>query len=176
LETRHFVFALAAVAAIAAGCNRRDKVPVGQTQEEAPRMATMLHVADPRADQQLLVGFHAVEQNSWRWTEQSFSVALRPPRDAAKNGVILQLKFSLPEVVSQKLGAVALEATVAGSPLGKESYTVPGELTYTREVPAKLLAGDSVRVDFDLDKSLPPNDSDQRNLGIIVSAVGFETK
>lgn len=139
-------------------------------------MATMLHVADPRADQQLLAGFHGIEQNSWRWTEQSFSVALRPPRDAAKNGAVLQLKFSFPEVVSQKLGAVALEATVAGVALGKESYTVPGELTYSRDVPAKLLSGESVRVDFALDKSLPPTDTDQRNLGIIVSSVGFETK
>lgn len=176
METRRFVFALAALAVVTAGCNRRDKVPAGQTQEEAPRMATMVHVADPRAGQQLIAGFHGVEQNSWRWTEQSFSVMLRPPREAAKTGAGLQLKFSLPEVVTQKLGAVALEATVAGTPLGKESYTVPGEYTYSREVPAKLLAGESVRVDFALDKSLPPSESDERNLGIIVSAVGFEAK
>jgi hypothetical protein len=159
-----------------AGCGRRDAVPAGQTEEEAPRMATMLHVADPRADQQLVSGFHAIEQNSWRWTEERFSVLLRPPRDGAQNGAVLTLKFSVPEVVSQKLGAIALEATIAGTALGKESYTTPGELNYSRDVPAGLLAGESVRVDFALDKSLPPGESDQRNLGIIVTAVGFESK
>ena len=139
-------------------------------------MATMLHVADPRADQQLVSGFHAIEQNSWRWTEERFSVILRPPPDAAQSGAMLTLKFSIPDVVSQKLGAMALEASVGGTPLGKESYTMPGEFTYSREVPANLLAGESVRVDFALDKSLPPGESDQRNLGIIVTAVGFESK
>jgi hypothetical protein len=164
------------MALLPAGCGRRDAVPAGQTVEEAPRMASMLHVADPRADQQLVSGFHAIEQNSWRWTEERFSVLLRPPRDAAQNGAILTLKFSLPDVVSQKLGAMALEAAVAGASLGKESYTMPGEFTYSREVPGKLLDGESVRVDFALDKSLPPGESDQRNLGIIVTAVGFESK
>jgi hypothetical protein len=164
------------LALLPAGCNRRDAVPAGQTEEEAPRLATVLHVADPRADQQLVSGFHAIEQNSWRWTEERFSVLLRPPRDAAQNGAVLYLKFNVPEAVSQKLGAMALEATVAGTPLGKESYTMPGEFTYSRETPAALLAGESVRVDFALDKSLPPGEHDQRNLGVIVTAVGFEAK
>jgi hypothetical protein len=136
----------------------------------------MLHVADPRAGQQLVSGFHAIEQNAWRWTEEKFSVLLRPPREAAQKGALLSLKFSVPEAVSQKLGAMALEASIGGAPLGKESYTMPGEFTYSREVPAKLLAGESVRVDFALDKSLPPGEHDQRNLGVIVTAVGFETK
>jgi hypothetical protein len=139
-------------------------------------MATMLHVADPRADQQLIAGFHSVEQDSWRWTEDKFSVVLRPPRDAAQKGAILQLKFSLPEAVTQKLGGITLEAEVAGTPMGKQSYSAPGEWTYSREVPGSLLAADPVRVDFALDKYLPPTESDQRKLGIVVTAVGFDVK
>ena len=101
---------------------------------------------------------------------------LRPPRNSAQKGAVLTLKFTLPDVVLQKVGAMALEATVAGTPMGKESYTMSGEFAYSKEVPAAALAGESVRVDFALDKSLQPSAGDQRNLGIIVSAVGFESK
>jgi hypothetical protein len=170
------VVVAAVVALAAAGCKKRDHVPVAQTEEEAPRMATVLHVADPRAGQQLLSGFHDVEQNSWRWTEDRFSVALRPPRDAAQKGAVLQLRFNVPEVLLAKLGAIALEATIASTPLGKESYTQAGEFTYSRDIPAKLLAGDSIKVDFALDKYLPPSDADARKLGLIVTSIGFDTK
>ena len=40
-------------------------------------------------------------------------------------------------------------------------------------MPPNLLAGESVKVDFALDKALPPGASDQRELGLVVSAVGF---
>jgi hypothetical protein len=167
---------IAAAGLIASGCGKRDHIPVGQTEEEAPRMATMLHVADPRAEQQLVAGFHAIEQNSWRWTENHFSVKLRPPRDAALKGAILQLKFNVPEAVVNKLGAIALEAAIDGTALGKESYTQPGEFTYSREIAPKLLAGEAVQVDFAVDKYLPPSESDARKLGVVVTAVGFEIK
>ena len=57
-----------------------------------------------------------------------------------------------------------------------QSYNQPGEYTYTRDVPAAALATEVVPVDFQLDKSLPPSPSDQRELGVIVSAVGFEAR
>jgi hypothetical protein len=176
LATKFLAAALAAALALASGCKRRDPIPVGQTEEEAPRMATVLHVADPRADQQLLSGFHSVEQNAWRWTEDRFSVSLRPPRDASQKGAVLQLKFNVPEVLATKLGAIALEASIGGVALGKESYTQAGEYTYSREAPAKLLASDAVQVDFTLDKHLPPSASDIRKLGVIVTTIGFEAK
>jgi hypothetical protein len=170
------IAALLVALALLPGCNR-SRVPVAETEEEAgPKMATVLHVADPRADQQLITGFHAVEQNAWRWTEERFSVSLRPPRDAGKKGAILQLKFSIPEVSISKLGAMALEASIADSKLGKESYTKSGEFTYSREIPPKLLAGDAVRVDFAVDKHLEPGGGDIRKLAVIVTSVGFDAK
>ena len=38
-----------------AGCNSKDKIRA-QTEEEAPRLATMLTMSDPRAPAQLLLG------------------------------------------------------------------------------------------------------------------------
>jgi hypothetical protein len=175
LAIRRLIFLITLTGLLLCGC-QRGRVPVAETEEEGRRLATVLHVADPRADQQLVAGFHAVEQNSWRWTEERFSVSLRPPRDAAQKGAVLQLKLNVPEVSIARLGAIALEAAIAGTSLGKESYTQPGEFTYARDIPPKLLAGDSVRVDFTLDKHLPPSSGDIRKLGVIVTSVGFDAK
>jgi hypothetical protein len=65
---------------------------------------------------------------------------------------------------------------VNGTPLSPESYTQPGEFTYTRDVPANLLVSELAKVDFSLDKTMPPSGSDQRELGVVVTTVGFEPK
>jgi len=156
-------------------CKGRRRVTV-QTEEEGVTLATLVHVADPRAAAQLLSGFYGVEDNSWRWTAGKFSVVLRPPRTAAAKGATLQLKFTVPGVVIAKLKAMSLSASVNGTPLSPESYTQPGEFIYTRDVPAGVLVGESAKVDFSLDKTMPPSASDQRELGVVVTTVGLDPK
>jgi hypothetical protein len=39
-----------------------------------------------------------------------------------------------------------------------------------------LLSGDVARVDFSLDKTIPPTAADRRELGVVVSLVGFQPK
>ena len=147
------------------------------TEEEAsPRLAMAVRVADPRTASQLLSGFYEIEHDSWRWTAGKFAVILRPPRQASKKGATLQLKFSVPEVAIAKLHAVSLDAALHGTALGSETYKQAGEFTYSRDVPANLLTQDPVEIDFSLDKVLPPTPGDKRNLGIIVTSVGFEPK
>ena len=43
-------------------------------------------------------------------------------------------------------------------------------------MPAIALPTTAVNVDFMLDKALPPSPADNRELGVIVSSVGFEAK
>ena len=178
---RHFVplrilLLLAALLSSSAGCRRREASRLPQTEEEAPRLASTVHVADARAASQLVSGWHDIEQNSWRWTAGHFSAILRPPRAASQKGATLQLRFTLPGAVVQKLGAIGMGASVNGVALPPESYTQPGEFIYSRDVPPNLLQGESVKVDFSLDKSLPPGAVDQRELGVIASSVGLEPK
>src|SRR6266849_510982 len=102
---------IAALCFSAGGCKRkRDRIRVQQTEEETPRLATVIHTSDPRSSSQLLSGWHEIEQNAWRWTEGKFSVLLRPPRGSAEKGAVLQLKFSIPEPVIAKLKTVSLAA------------------------------------------------------------------
>jgi hypothetical protein len=169
-------FLIALFALTPAGCKRR-KREQAQTVEEAPAgLATMVHAADPRAAVQLTSGFHPVEQNAWRWTMGHFSVVAKPPAGAAHKGATLVLKFVIPDIEMQKLKSMTLSASANGVKLEPETYTTPGEHTYSRDVPASAMSGDAVTVNFALDKYLPPSDSDSRELGLIVSTVGFEAK
>jgi len=157
-----------------AGCRRHRRTV--QTTEESPMLASVVATADPHVATQFLSGFYGVEQNAWRWTAGKFSVVLRPPRTAATNGAVLQLKFTIPEVAMSKLKAMSLSAYVNGTALAPESYTQAGDFVYSRDVPANLLEGDVARIDFSLDKTMPPTPADQRELGVVVSLVGFQPK
>ena len=172
-------WALLAILLVAGGgCKRSRRVQVQKTDEGSAAGAAVgtLQMGDPRAAAQLVGGFHAVENGAWRWTERRFAATLHPPVGAAQKGAFLALKVTVPPVVIEKEKDVTLAAAIAGAQLGPEKYTAAGEYTYRREVPAQALAGDPVRVDFTLDKAMPPGGGDQRELGIIVLAVGLESK
>jgi hypothetical protein len=178
--TRHFRGAAASLAALllaallpaATGCKRQE-VRTAETIEEAPRLASTVHTGDPASANQLTSGFYDVEAHAWRWTEKQFAVTLRPPVHAAQQGAVLELHLTVPRPSIAKLGTIALSASIGGAALPPETYTRAGDYTYRRPVPASLLAGDAVRIDFQLDKALPPGDVDKRELGVVVSSVGL---
>jgi hypothetical protein len=160
-----------------AGCKRKRRQ---QTQAGADEpvmgLATVLNTADPRIAPQLVRGFHPVEGNAWRWTAGQFTVLLKPPAGAEKKGAILVFKFTIPDTVIQQLKPLTLSASVNGTTLPPETYSAPGDQTYSRDVPGPALKGDSVTVEFALDKHLPPQGMDQRELGVVASMIGFEAK
>ena len=169
------LLALGIAVLLAPGCKTK-KVKVQATEEEAPRMASAVSMGDPKAETQLITGFYGVEAGAWRWTGKHFTLVLRPPSGSAEKGGKLQLKLTVPPVVIEKLKNVALSATANGSALAPESYTQPGEYVYTREIPASALTGESVKIDFQLDKAIPPTGGDLRELGLIVLNASLESK
>jgi len=181
--TKHFRGAAALLAALllaallpaTTACKRPD-VRTVETIEEAPRLASTVHVGDRAVASQLTSGFYDVEANAWRWTEQRFAVTLRPPVHAAEQGAVLELHLTVPPPSIAKLGTMALSASIGGVALAPETYTKAGDYTYRRAVPANLLAGDAVRIDFQLDKAMPPGDVDKRELGVVVSSAGLVSK
>lgn len=169
--------ALAAVLALApVGCKQARKVQVQQTVEEAPRLASVVRMGDAKLESQLVSGFYGIEGNAWRWSARQFSVVLRPPFGAAQRGGALVLNLTVPQVLIDKLKNVSLTASIDGSPLPPETYTQAGPYAYKRDVPANLLAADSVKVDFALDKAMPPAGGDKRELGVVVNSVSLEAK
>jgi hypothetical protein len=117
-----------------------------------------------------------VEQNAWRWTRKEFAVDLSPPLHSDQRGAQLVMKLVVPDAVIQKLTSVQLSAAIQGYKLEPQIYPKAGPYTYTRDVPANKLQNDVVRIDFALDRALPPGETDLRELGIVVSEVGLVAK
>ncbi len=156
---------------VGAGCKRRHKSS-GQTQ----LLASSIYAGDPNVAAHFAKGFYDPEEGAWRWTGKEFAVDLSPPLHSDQKGAQLVMKLAVPDAVIQKLTSVQLSASIQGYKLEPQTYTKPGQYTFTRDVPADKLQSDAVRIDFALDRALPPTDTDQRQLGIIVSEVGLIAK
>lgn len=174
---KRYIVAAVLLALTGVSCKGRHNRVAVQNEEPdtGSRMASTVRMNDPQAGAQLLSGFYPVENSSWRWTAGKFSVLLRTPPTAAQRGGALTLAFSVPEVVIQKLNRVTLSASINGTVLKSAEYESPGSYVFSADVPASMLAGDSVKVDFGLDKSLPPG-LDKRQLGVIATSVGVSTR
>jgi hypothetical protein len=159
------------------GCRGRHSRTEVHNEEPAPgtTLSSFVKMSDPTAPAQLTKGFYALEGGAWRWTAGNFQAALRPPLTTDK-GAILVFSFSIPDVVIQKLSSVTLTASIGSTKLKSQKYSKAGDFTYSADVPAALLTGEKVLVDFALDKSLAAGTVDRRELGLVATAVGFESK
>ena len=155
---------------------KKKKVRIGATDEETPKMQSVLNMGDPRVEPQLVKGFHGVESGAWRWTEKQFTVACARRSARSQKGAKLTVKLTVPPVTIEKLKNVSLSATAGAARCRPRPTPRAGDYFYVREIPASLLTGDSLRVDFQLDKAMPPSGADIRELGIIVLNIGLESK
>jgi hypothetical protein len=133
-------------------------------------------MSDPKTSAQLVSGFYSLENNNaWRWTAGNFSVRLGTPPGAGQSGASLSFSFSVPEAAIRKSKSVALSASINGMALKSMTYNAPGPYVFSADVPASALGGDSVKVDFALDKTMRPV-GDARDLGVIAISVGLAGK
>jgi hypothetical protein len=170
---------LIAIASFAGGCKGKpepERLPVQNEEGPAP-MLSVVKTNDAKASAQFLSGFYAIEANAWRWTSGRFSVQLAAPVGSAQNGATLNFAFAIPALVTKHLGKITLSASVNGQALNSSSYGTPGPAVFTADVPKALLTADSIRIDFTLDKDLPPHSvGDGRELGIVANSVGLVSK
>lgn len=147
-----------------------------ETSPAGSSLASTISTADPATASQLVKGFYDLDHNAWRWTQKNFSVTLGAPRGAAQKGARLVLRFTLPEALLKNLKFITVSAAVKGLALPSQTFGTTGEQIYRQDVPAEAFRDPSVPVDFSLDKALPPSATDTRELGIVVSEIGFEAK
>jgi len=107
---------------------------------------------------------------------KKFAVSLAPPANAAQNGATLELNFALPDAVAAKLLGVSITPIVAGQRVPPCKVTKPGEHLCKFEVPPAALKYAAVVVEFELDKAVEPGEGDSRQLGLVVSRIGFTAK
>ncbi len=141
-----------------------------------PVLASVVRMNDPRTSSQLVKGFYGVEGGAWRWTAGKFAARLQIPPGGAQSGATLNLNFSLPDAVLQKLGKITITGSINGMPLKPAEFAKSGPALYTADVAASQLTGDSVEADFTLDKSIPPGAVDRRELGVIATSVALIPK
>lgn len=156
-----------------AACKRERKVRAESVQN-AP--GGLINVADPHAASRLVKGFYGTENPYWRWTARESSIILNPPRGAAQRGAVLVLNFAIVDLVLASLKSIDLSIAVGGFALPVHHYDKSGQFTLRLDIPAAALQFDPARVDFTLDHALPPSTIDPRELGMIVSQVGFDPK
>jgi hypothetical protein len=173
LMRRSNLLALLMLTVLWAGCasNEPDLGGAAETTEEpeAPpaELLSSVHMSDAGASAQLLRGFHALEQGTWRWTEQRFAVALKAPPLLQDQPLHLTLKFTLPEALMEKQKTLTLSATVNGTPVGSETYDKAGDHVFSKPVPNEALAQEPAEVVFELDKALAGGELDARELGLV---------
>ena len=177
--TRYFsLAALIPAVLLTSGCSGKHGTAV--QNDEGPKAAlplvSSLKMNAPAAPAQLLKGFWAVESGSWRWTAGNFSVVLKTPPGASEKGGALMLAMVVSDAVLKQVHSQSLTASIADKPLKTEKYDAGGNYTFSADVPASALTGDTVTVDFSLDNALPPGPSDRRELGVIATAVALESK
>ena len=159
-----------------AGCRREEKIKLEATDESQPVLTNVVHAADPKTAMQLVKGFHGVEQNAWRWTMGHFAITFQVPAGAAERGATLALKFSIPDAAIQKLTKTAVSASIQKTVVGSTTYSAGGEQTFNADVPATLLKGDAVTVEFSLDPFMPAGSLYGRELGVIFVSSALEAK
>jgi hypothetical protein len=157
-------------------CRIHKHGPHAEAPPDDGQLVSVINVNDPRASVQLTRGFHGLENDAWRWTMKDFTATLRPPANASKTGATLQLKFTIPGVMFNRVGPMTLDARVNGLDLGPETYSQIGDYIYSRDIPPAALSTDAVAIDFHVDKGLPPSDLETRELAIIVTTVGLLPK
>ena len=170
LVTIGLAVVLAASVAMVPACKRHAGAP---GESKPGKLVSEVLMSNPHAAGQLISGFHSMENGAWRWTEKEFAISLLRPPQARQKGAVLSVRLTIPPVTIERLQTISLAASIHGTPLDPETYSAPGNYVYRRAVPAALLTDDPVRVDFALDKVIPPTGPDIRNLGIVVLAIGL---
>ncbi len=140
---------------------------LGQGSTPQATSVSTLSTGDERFANQL-EGFHKIEEGGWRWTKREFSITLNAPDLTGGGNARLSVDLYIPTPVIQKLGVITLRAHLGSHQLAPEAYRKEGQFTYARDLDASWLTAGPNRFDFALDKSLPPNPPEERELGIIV--------
>lgn len=136
----------------------------------------MINLGDPKMQPQLIGGFHDIEQG-WRWTASEFAVGVKVPRHADANGALLVMNYSVPEAVLAARKQTTITARISGNDLPMETCTKSGLQEFRREIPAAWLKEKTtVRIDIKVAPSTPPNETDKRELGVIVHSIGLTRK
>jgi hypothetical protein len=138
-----------------------DIVRAAMVLDRHPTLA-YLPMNAPEASAQIVSGLYDVEGGAWRWMSGSAVVLLKSPA----RPLPIEAVFTIPDSAPAR----HVELLLDGLTVASETYRGPG--AYTLRTPPLSPNGPTAAVTITLDRtfSVP---GDHRELGIVVSAIGF---
>jgi hypothetical protein len=117
----------------------------------------------PEAEQQIVSGVYQLENGEWRWMGKTAVILLKPPLDPKP----LIVRFFIPNSApARQIRIIVNDQVSATKDVESGTYTIS-------TLPIKP-EGDSAEVTISVDKTFSPQ-SDRRELGVILTEVGFRT-
>ena len=107
-------------------------------------------------DDSRLTGFYPPEAAGSRWSKREFSARLSFPK--AEGPAELVMRLYIPESTIRQLGTVTLRTSVNGRPLAPENWSHAGQYVFRRELSDASVGAAEARINFSLDRALPPSD------------------
>ena len=115
----------------------------------------------PRYSVKLLEGWYPLEQNSFRWTARRFRIQINRLPLIGFSTLVFHFRVSTG-------GPVTLSAAVNGIRLPPATYPSEGDQCYSIPLPRQALEAGEIRVEFTVDRCLPPRAFDERELALLV--------
>ncbi len=139
-----------------------DRLRADLVVERQPSL-TYLPMNATEAEQQIASGIYALEAGRWRWMSGRAVILLKAPAAPARLRAVLNIPDAAP--------ARRVEMLLDGERVAAQTFPGPGN--YTLESGTLAVKGPSATVTIAIDKTFSVA-GDSRQLGIILSAVGFE--
>ena len=138
-----------------------DIVGAGIVLERRPALA-YLPMNAPEASSQIISGLYDLESGAWRWMAGSAVVLLKSPSQPLP----VEAAFTIPGPAPAR----RVQLLLNGREIASQTYSGPG--SYTLKSPPQTPSGPTATVTLTADRtfSVP---GDHRELGIIISAIGF---
>lgn len=169
-RTNHWIFSETALRRLLhqTGWNMQDFITTGDKRKSEParvdRDQRAFCLLESRVYRRyavtLLDGWHALEQNSFRWTERRFSIELRQAPSAGFSALRFDFRLTGPRPMT-------LAARINGSPVPPSTFATEGEHSYTIPLSSHNPMSAPIRIDFAADRCLSGG-NDQRELALLV--------
>jgi hypothetical protein len=139
-----------------------DRVRAVLVVERKPALS-YLPMNAPEAGEQIVNGVYALEDNRWRWMSGRAVLLLK----RAKRPAALEVVLFIPPASPARRVSISMD----GVSVAEKTYAAPG--AYTLDSAPVTAALETVTVTIAVDKTFSAP-GDQRQLGIILNAVGFK--
>ena len=135
-----------------------DSNPVDPSADERLYVLLKSRVRYPELQVRPFCGWHAQEQDSWRWTAKQFSLEVVLPLETPLSSFVLSAR--IPEQVLASVRPLALSCQIRGELVGAMNCATPGPIEFHGSLPPFALHEPRLRIDFNVDSR-----SEERRVG-----------